>query len=101
MSRKSSRSMTKIQELADAFYQDFEVMEKELGYEQLVNNAEVELYPWEPDDLHVDVYADGRLARLARWDGEAPLIFVYKDESAAHYLDIMCCKTPQGWLIIR
>jgi hypothetical protein len=95
------RSSTKVGELAAAFYEELDVMEQELAYEQLVNNHDVELHAWEPEDLEVEVFAGGRLARLARWDGEAPLIFVYTDKSAAHYLDVVYCKTAFGWLIIR
>lgn len=94
-------SSTKIEELSAAFHVSREEMEDELEYESLVGSDDVELWPWKPDDLSLEVFGFGRLARLARHDGESPIVFVCRDRSAAHYLDLVFCRQPDGWHLVR
>ena len=94
-------SATKVAELCAAYYVSQEEMEDELEYRNLVDDEEVSLWDWKPDKVSLEVFGQGRLARLAREDGQSPIVFVCNDGTAAHYLDLIFCKGPEGWTLIR
>ncbi|WP_431113133.1 hypothetical protein [Variovorax paradoxus] len=61
----------------------------------------LEQVPLEPEDAELVVFANGRLAKLTRWDGSPMIAFSYKDGSGAVAFDIVFRRERGKWLISR
>lgn len=88
-------------ELAVAFHRSTDEMQRQIGLKDASENPELKLYDLEAEDAELVVFAGGRLAKLTRWDGDQPIVFVYVDESAAECFDVIFRKSGDQWIITR
>lgn len=92
----------KASEIATAYYfQNRDKGHEKIQYMRWSTNKDVYLADLITDDLELEVLGDGHLAQLVDGDKDSPIVFVQKDQTLAHYMPMMYCKTPNGWLLIR
>jgi hypothetical protein len=94
------RFAARTQELATAFGRTVQEMDRNLDLNAASHDPTLELYPLD-DEAELEVFGDGRLARLTRWDDLPMIVFVRKDRSLSQSYDVICCMIDGGWLPIR
>jgi hypothetical protein len=83
------------------FLPDLEEAWRVIGVDALARNPMATLKPLNTD-VTLDVFANGRLARLVDPKGESPLCFYEGDTGLDAYVAAWFCKSPTGgWTIIR
>lgn len=65
----------------------------------LIQSEDVELLPL-IEEVWLELFGEGRLARLVDEDGDAPVVFA-RGEDVGYYCSLMFCKTAEGWTLIR
>jgi hypothetical protein len=58
---------------------------------------EIELRPMRERGLKLDVFGNGRLARIVDRDGDSPIYFREKDGSLDHYIPLTFCRSHRQW----
>lgn len=91
----------KTRELAAAFYLTPTEAREYLKIEEMLQDDDVELFKFNEEGIKMHVFGNNRLARLVSRKGQSPIVFVEKDRSAGHYIELTYCKTDKGWVIIR
>jgi hypothetical protein len=91
----------KMREIGTAFYLSEEEAQSYLQIEAMLQDDSIELFPWKPEGLKLEVFGGRRLARLVTRKGQSPIVFVAKDRSAGFYIELMYCRTANGWVICR
>lgn len=71
-----------------------------IGIEELLRNPEAQLKPM-PADLKLEVFANGRLARLVNDRGDSPIAFHEGDTGLDAYIGAWFCRSATGWVMIR
>ncbi|MGB2822831.1 MAG: hypothetical protein WBF17_17750 [Phycisphaerae bacterium] len=89
-------------EMATAYYGDEEEGHHLIEFRQRMNDAEMELWPLEEEDLTLEVFADRRMARFVSWHGFGPILYKVKDQAIASYMNTVYCMDGHGrWMQIR
>ncbi|TFY99029.1 hypothetical protein [Ramlibacter humi] len=89
-------------ELAAAFHtEEAEMARRAAMLEKLSQDRSLALFPLEPEDAELVVFAGGRLAKLTRWDGQPMLAFNYKDGSGSETFDVVFRRSGGRWVIAR
>lgn len=99
-SRILPRFVLRTRELATAFNRSTREMERLLDLESASQDPSLELWPLDPE-AELEIFGDGKLARMTRWDGEPLVVFVKRDRDLSQYYDIVCCRLAGKWIIIR
>lgn len=87
-------------ELALAYYVDESQMAP-TDLEKSPFNEELELPPMYEDHAKLIVFANGKLAKLLRWNDEAMIIFGHKEKDIMTTYDITFRKQNGKWIITR
>lgn len=88
-------------EVQAAYYlRDLDDAYRVIGIEELLRNPDAELKPM-PSDLKLDVFANGRLARLVTDRGDSPIAFRENDTGLDAFLGAWFCRSATGWVMIR
>lgn len=88
-------------EVQAAYYlRDLDDAWRVIGIEELLRSPDAQLKPM-PADLSLDVFANGRLARLVTETGDSPIAFRERDTSLDAYLGAWFCRSATGWVMIR
>lgn len=89
-------------EMQSAYYlRDLDDAYRVIGVEALLRNPEAVLKPM-PTDLKLEVFANGRLARLVDETGDSPIYFHEGDTGLDAYLGAWFCRgAAGGWVMIR
>ncbi len=87
-------------EYKKAFYNksDFDVAS---DMQKSSNNNGLQLGAFTPKYEYLEVFGNGRLARLTLWDGSEAIYFNYKDGSASINYDLIFRKQKGKWIITR
>lgn len=93
---------TKAHEFGIAYYGDDEEGHEFIEFRQKMSDPDLELWPFEDDELTLEVLADGRMARLLTYRGTGPIIYKVKDQPIASYMNTVYCRDKKGqWMQIR
>ncbi len=89
-------------ELATAYHAGGE----EEGHEllrvlEVMDDADYELQPLAFDGMALDVFGDGRLARIVDPEENGPLRLVHRDEHVGCVIEVTWCLDTGGWTAIR
>lgn len=89
-------------EIQAAFHlPDARAAQRMLELESLVVDPSVSLAPMALD-LRMEVFGDGRLARLVDGTGSSPIRFADRNGGLDAYVGMMWCRLPaRGWVMIR
>lgn len=89
-------------EVQAAYYlHDLDEAWRVIGIEAMLRNPDAELMPM-PADLELEVFANGRLARLATPAGDGPIRFHERDTGLDAHIGAWFCRAPTGaWVMIR
>lgn len=89
-------------EMMAAYYlPDLDDAWRVIGVDELLRNPDAELKPM-PADLKLELYANGRLARLVTDEGDSPIRFFEGDTGLEAFITAGFCKGPSGqWVMIR
>lgn len=89
------------QEMALALFETPEAVEAANGLFTAARDSGLGLHPLELPDAELQVFGDGRLARLVRWDGQPLIVFVARDGSGAEYFPIAFRRQGADWILCR
>ncbi|MEM9458015.1 MAG: hypothetical protein AAGF11_27805 [Myxococcota bacterium] len=89
----------KATEYQAAYYLDDAGKRDALPLVDLMQTDALTLQPL-PTDLTLQVFADGRLARLVDDDGDPPLVLV-SAEDVGYFVGLTYCRTDAGWVLVR
>ncbi|NYZ15289.1 hypothetical protein HL658_22345 [Azospirillum sp. RWY-5-1] len=89
------------QEMALALFEAPEAVEAANGLFAAARDPGLSLHPLELPDAEMQVFGDGRLARLVRWDGRPLIVFVARDGSGADYFPITFRRQGADWILCR
>lgn len=89
------------QEMALALFETPEAVEAANGLFAAARDPGLALHPLELPDAELQVFGDGRLARLVRWDGRPLIVFVASDGSGAEYFPITFRRQGADWILCR
>lgn len=90
-------------EMQAAYYlPDMEEAWRVVGIEELLRNPDARLLPM-PTELSLEVFANGRLARLVDARGESPIAFHEGDTGLDAFISAWFCRAGAGggWVMIR
>ncbi len=96
-----ARCETKLREIGAAFYLNAQEARDYIQIDTLLNDDDVQLYKFVSEGVKMQLAGNNRLARLVSRKGQSPIVFVEKDHSAGHYVELWFCRTAKEWLIVR
>jgi hypothetical protein len=89
-------------ELAIACHVDEQAAHEMLGLLRRMDDKERKVSAFRVEGMRMEVFGNGRLARLADEDGDGPISFVVGDGALAEYVKATFCKDERGrWLMVR
>ncbi len=89
----------KASEYQAAYYLDAAGIRDALPLVDLMQTDELTLQPLGPD-VELEVFGEGRLARLVDEDGDSPIVFV-SAEDIGYFVGLTYCRTDEGWQLVR
>jgi len=90
---------TKAAEYRAAYYLDDAGVDEALPLAELMQTDELTLQPL-PDELELEVFGHGRLARLVDEDGDPPIVFVSEDD-VGYFVGMTYCRLGGAWVLVR
>lgn len=87
-------------EMATAFYMTPEQSQAVLAPIRMLRDPDVALEPLMEDAFELEVFGQGRLARLTLF-GDGPIVFMDKGQELVHFVHLTFSLTDDGWVIVR
>lgn len=89
----------KATEYRAAYYLDDAQLRDALPVVDLMQSDELTLQPFD-SDVDLEVFGDGRMARLVDEEGDSPLLLV-SAEGVAYYVGLTYCRIDGRWQLVR
>jgi len=84
------------------FLNSIEDAQNKTGYSDVMNSNNAKLVPFWEKGMELDVFANGKLARIADGDGDSPIVYLIGDGNTAYVVKVIYMKDIEGrWQIIR
>ena len=74
-----------------------------MTYDDILADKTAKLIPLWKNNMHLQIFASGKLARIADPDGDSPIVFLLgKDGNTAYVVKLLFMKNQRGeWVVVR
>ena len=94
----------KIREYAQYYFTgSIDKARNHVTYDDILADKTAKLIPLWKNNMHLQIFASGKLARIADPDGDSPIVFLLgKDGNTAYVVKLLFMKNQRGeWVVVR